>query len=64
MLIKEIVTRQEPILLELTYDPNLVKDVPNYRGVKFAWDKKVKLFKSAKTVEPSSNWPKSLGASL
>ena len=44
MLIKEIVTRQEPILLELTYDPNLVKDVPNYRGVKFTWDKNVKLF--------------------
>ena len=51
MLIKEIVTRQEPILLELTYDPNLVKDVPNYRGTKFTWDKKVKLFKSAKTGE-------------
>lgn len=51
MLIKEIVTRQEPILLELTYDPNLVKDVPNYRGVKFTWDKNVKLFKSAKTGE-------------
>ena len=48
MLIKEIVTDNQPILVELRYDPNLVKNT-EYKGVKFAWDKNVKLFKSAKT---------------